>query len=754
MEDRNKYKLKLPELGVRQERDVIQGEDNSGLIVNILPSYQMYQSTISKNLTPTTDDMRTDPPMYELTPTASSASNLNLEYFPGLSLPTSPAAEPETPNPFDSNGNATRWDDTILANAHKLKRLTSINKELSKKLNIQIFLTEQIGRVGYTPTIIDPLKVELSQGDYVYGYILVTNKTRHKIPFDMFSVVLEGSATFGNTNNTLAQPPSRIVRLLTMFDFNASWNDACLDRLSTDHNDPHIPVNVIDPVDNTHVDFTNDKILKPEITYKKFFTFKLPEKLLESSCEHGLVKHLQLPPTLGISKNEVITTLRQKWKENGLESESSTPKTDDMKDKNKRYASYTNDMAFFDLAIDYSISARIVGKASDYEHLLGKVPFPTTHDDEYVVANEDYCYLRFISKTNDIFELNRKLINEEAKLMYANLVSNINDKIDKGRELTSRDPTNELLGSPSSSLHPTASHMEVAKMQQKYFADVRSSHRVNTDNIYEVLFPYKKKSVFGSSKVIGLAAFSTPKAEYSVPYVPFPKFQKPGQEVPSTRIKIPMDITFIFSDKNSVILPDFKKLSVELVALTIKSKSLPIPVVFHPEMLFENKNKGLDNFDLVTIKKFQKYAVELTKLLKEVGPEALEIDRDLIHDVKCLANLASKYDHLKIQNPTIQPVNSDEEYSLLSQIPWELETITSTSATGVSEDQIKYFKNIYLNVDISDAVLSNTTSPEFCLVPDFQSCLLARLYYLKINLKCPNGEKLPLRVPILLQRNE
>lgn len=144
----------------------------------------------------------------------------------------------------------------------------------------------------------------------------------------------------------------------------------------------------------------------------------------------------------------------------------------------------------------------------------------------------------------------------------------------------------------------------------------------------------------------------------------------------------------------------------------------------------------------------------LTKLLKEVGPEALEIDRDLIHDVKCLANLASKYDHLKIQNPTIQPVNSDEEYSLLSQIPWELETITSTSATGVSEDQIKYFKNIYLNVDISDAVLSNTTSPEFCLVPDFQSCLLARLYYLKINLKCPNGEKLPLRVPILLQRNE
>lgn len=742
MEDRNKYKLKLPELGVRQN-----DEENNDLIVNILPSYHMYQSTISKNLTPTTDE-RSEPPMYELTPTASAASNL--EYFPGISLPTSPAAEQEAANPFDSNGNVTSWDDTILANAHKLKRLTSINKELSKKLNIQIFLTEQIGRVGHKPTIIDPLLIELGQGDYLYGYILVTNNTSHKIPFDMFSVVLEGSATFGNTNNTLAQPPSRIVRLLTMFDFNASWNDACLDRLSTDHNDPHIPVNEIDPVDHTHVNFKNDKILEPGITYKKFFTFKLPEKLLESTCEHGLVKHLQLPPTLGISKNEVITTLRQKWKEGG-DNESNTPKIEDSKDRHKRYASYTNDLAFFDLAVDYSISARIVGKASDYEHLLGKVPFPHTHDDEYVVANEDYCYLRFIAKTNEIFELNRKLINEEAKLMYANLVSNINDKIEKGRELTSREP-HELLGSPTPSLHPTASHVELAKMQQKYFADVRASHRVNTDSIYEVLFPYKKKSVFGSSKVIGLAAFSTPKAEYSVPYVPLPKFQKPGQVLPSTRIKIPMDITFIFSDKNSVILPDFKKVSVELVALTIKSKALPIPVMFHPEMLFENRNKGLDNFDLVTIKKFQKYAMELTKLLKELGPEALEIDKDLIHDVKCLANLATKYDHLKIQNSTVQPASSDTAYSLLSQIPWELETITSTSATGVSEDQIRYFKKFFLNVDIKDATLNHTTSPEFCLVPNFQSCLLARLYYLKINLKCPNGEKLPLRVPILLQR--
>ena len=39
-------------------------------------------------------------------------------------------------------------DETILENAHKLKRLTSTNKEISKLLEVKIRLTEHIGKVG------------------------------------------------------------------------------------------------------------------------------------------------------------------------------------------------------------------------------------------------------------------------------------------------------------------------------------------------------------------------------------------------------------------------------------------------------------------------------------------------------------------------------------------------------------------------------------------------------------------------------
>ncbi|ODV80790.1 ubiquitination pathway protein [Suhomyces tanzawaensis NRRL Y-17324] len=753
---RNKFNLKLSSLSIRRNQ---QPEDDEELLLNILPSYQMYQSTVSKHLTPTSEDMRTDPPGYELTPqtsNASNASNNSVEYL--RSLPTSPVNNPQ--EFLDAaSGSVAQFDDTILENVHKLKRLTSINKELSKSLNIQIYLTEKIGKIGEKPKIIDPLGVELRQGDYIFGYILVTNKTKQDIPFDMFSVVLEGLITYGNMKNSIVQPPSHIVRFLNMFDFNASWNDACLDRLPSDHNNPYIPINEIDPVDGTHVNFNYKKILEPNITYKKFFTFRMPEKLLDSTCEHGLVKHLQIPSSLGISKNEIITALRRKWKENDESNEESARE----RVKNVTYASITNDFAFQDCSIDFSISARIIGKASDYEHLVQRNALPHLNPtgDEYVVANEDYCYLRVINVTNSIFESNRSMINEEAKLIYDNMINKINEKIVLGKELMSREQKASLNTSianlqhseSSTNLQPTSSAAELAKMQQSYYKKVNPTHqRVHRDNVYEVFMPYKKKSVFGTSKIIGLIACSTPKTEYRVNYNPLDRFKKPNDPIPPTEVKIPIDLTFVFSDNHSTILPDLKRISVELVCLTIKSKSLPIPVVFHPDMLFENKSKGTDNFDLVTIRKFQKYAIELSKIIKEVGFEALEMDKELIQDVKCLANLSSKYDHLKITNTKIEPLDSSDSHNFLSSIPWESETLTSSTSTGQVEEQIKYFKKFNLKVDIKNAVPSLSTAPEFCLVPDFQSCLLSRLYYLKVNLKCPNGDKIAFRVPLVLQK--
>ncbi|KAK6456140.1 ubiquitination pathway protein [Scheffersomyces xylosifermentans] len=745
MSDRNRYSLKLSSLSIRRKGTTNnQDEDDNDKLINILPSYQMYQSTISKQLTPSREDLRTEPPSYELTPqssTVSTASSTTNDYFAGVSMPTSPVDEGMEHQLQE--GDST---ETILENAHKLKRLTSINKEIAKSLTIEIFVTESIGEVGVKPKILDPLSLEIKQGDYIYGFVLVTNHTEHDVPFDMFSVVLEGCATFGSSSSTVVQPPSTIIRFLTMFDFNASWNDAFLDRLVTDHNNPRIPCRQVDPVDGTQVQLDERKIFEPNVTYKKYFTFRMPQKLLDCSCEHGFVKHLQLPPTLGIPKNEIITCLRQKWKNGKSEIE----KSDDPTKLKERYASLTNDFFFPDASIDFSISARIIGRASDYAKVLLNSPVSNSHGDEYVVANEDYCYLRFIPASHSLFELNRAMINEEAKLISVNMIQKIKEKINLGRELSSIPVEERNLISPA--LQPSPSATDLAKMQQSYYAKVRpTNYHVNRDNIYEVLFPFKKKAVFGATKVIGLGAFSTPKKEYRVNYNPFPKYRKEGSS-PLTNVTIPIELTYLSSDRTSKYIPDFKKISVELIALTIKSKKLPIPLVFHPDMLFENKGKTNDNFDMVTVRIFQKYAIELSKSLKELGNDALEVDKRMVFDLKCMANLSTKYDHLKVPDVSLSREDSDSTYQLISSIPWHSESV-SNGTHSASEVQVKHFKKFNLNVDFSSAIYGPTLSHDFCLVPDFQSCYLARLYYLKLHLKCPNGEKVYMRIPIVLQRD-
>lgn len=749
-------------------------------IINILPSYQMYQSTISKNLTPTREDLRTEPPSYELTSqtsstTVSSNSSVN-DYFVGVSVPSSPelssSRAPFESAPHDETvDDFTPWEDTILANSHKLKRISSINKDISRLLNVQIHFTELLGKIGVKPNIINPLDMELKQGDCIYGYVTVTNRTDTAIPFDMFAVVLEGSVTFGDNQKPTMQLPIHMTKFLNMFDFNASWNDGFLDRLKTDNNNPHnVQGKQLDPVDGTQTQLDHKRVFEPQLTYKKFFTFRLPEKLLDSSCPHGFINHMQLPHTLGVSRNEVISLLRHKWRDGpGPDSAAGSPaagdsvKTDDYfrlptngstSSIKSRYAMGTNDFCFQDVSVSYSVSARIIGKASDYEDFfVRKAAHLDPDSEEYVVANEDNRYLRAIFNSHSSFELNRSMINEEARLIYANMVHKIEEKIILGKELSNNPADDRLIASTSGlSLEPTSSASELAKMLQSYYTKMKhidDNHHETRQNTYEVLLPYKKKTVLGSSKIIGLAALSTPKSEYRVSYVSLPKFR---QATSDTKITIPLNLVFWFNEINNYSAPEFKKVSVELVVLTIKSKDLPIPTVFHADMMFLNKSRGPDSFEYLTIKKFQKYAHDLTKILKEIGPGRLDIDKDMIHDIKALANLKCKSDILKVEKPAFSQPHSKNTTSLLNNIPWETKIIESTTAGGAIEKQTQFYKKFDLHLDLANTIMPGTGSKDFCLVPDFQHCMVARLYYLRIELKCPNGDKIPIKVPLVLQR--
>lgn len=698
---RNKFNLKLP---------LDEGNSQNEELINILPSYQMYRNTISKNLTPTIEDLRLEPPIYD---------QLHQSF---QSAPTSP--EPE----LDDN------EETILENAHRLKRLTSLNKEVAKLLRVTIHLTKNIGRPGEAYNIIDPLSVEYKQGDPIYGIVLIANNSSHPIPFDMFSVQLEGVLSFGNSNSTLVDQSLHTSTFLTMFDFNASWNDGFLDRLKSDHNNPYRadPLSSFDSSDNTYYHLDPKKVFQPGVTYKKFFAFVMPERLLENGCQSSLIKHLQVPPTLGISKSETISSLRHKWKG---EAES------------KKYASITNDLSFTDASISYAVSARVIGRANSYKQLLnGNHGNQLLGLDEYVVANEDYVYTRTIPVTQPVFVLNRNMINQEARLLYNALIENIKQKLALGKEMLQQGhglvPFSSNGSEAETNLHPTSSSVELSKMRQMYKAK-----KMDDSKVYEVFYPIKKKPVFGASKVAGMLALSTPKKEYVMEYVSPPGYTNRT----ATTLHIPLDIVYINDKRSSP--PEFRSISVELVSLTVKSKKHPIPIVIHPEMLFENKNKGTspsqDNFDVLTIKRFQNYALQLSKLMKEVP--GLEVDPDMIKSIKGLAGLTTKYVHLKVQNVTF--TSRGNTYPSVNLVSWEKQVVNSETTKEKFED-VKYVKQLVITADMGSLEVRPMRLTDFCLVPDFQHCLIARIYYLKIDVRLQNSEKISLRVPVILQRSK
>ena len=80
-------------------------------------------------------------------------------------------------------------------------------------------------------------------------------------------------------------------------------------------------------------------------------------------------------------------------------------------------------------------------------------------NDEYVVATEDYKYLRVIPVTKAIVQLNRSMIHQEARLLYTNMVDKIKEKIALGRDIMIANQQQNLLLPVSSagSLRPISS---------------------------------------------------------------------------------------------------------------------------------------------------------------------------------------------------------------------------------------------------------------------------------------------------------
>lgn len=733
-------------------------------IWNILPSYQLYQSTFSKNLYPSNEDMRYAPPNYDDGPVATPVAEDSAvgSYFPSIvespgSL-NSISTVLNTPQLQRMGESPTRWEDSLLGNTHKLKKITDINSSVANRLKIAIQITEKACKKGVPANVIDPLSIEYQPGDSINGFVTILNTHTEPILFDMFSVVFEGKISV--TSDTDSKKSLIFYKFLNMFDYSASWTPADLDdNISEDDQ--------YDPLDNACMKFPMERYFEPQVTYKKFFNFRVPDKLLDVACEyHNLTKHCQILPTLGLAKDQFLKNLR-KLREGGqplynrsksaeftIGSSVSVPNPSRKPAFNGVLDRRLKDLSFPDTSVSYSIEARVIAKESDYA-LIMPATLMKPEKDEFLIVNESSCFVRVIPREILSKDFDSRAIENESKIIYNNLVERVTQKIELGRDLLDEKRASS---SVSTNTYEITRVPSISKRRQLYhkgtlIANNKAIQRKDVESKYELFVPYKKKSITAAAKIIGVIGLKTPKKDYKIRYVPPYKYRTlhphPPNEKLSTKLEIPLEFVFSFNDEmlKTSRPPDIKSITAELVVFTYRSKKYPIPVEIFNDLLFKNKPGYNDDIEHNVIKPFQKYLEEITDLSRKLNFEVLHLDNQLIMDMKSLANLSTKYNCLRVDESKVHSDHATTQWKFVS-----------SDESIPSSDKEVYMKKVKLLIDLKNVFSKETSSSHedigadaYSLVPSFQSCIIGRSYYLKLHIKFQNSDLIYLRVPVTIQ---
>lgn len=618
---------------------------------NILPSYQLYEATFSKKVTPDEDCDR-DPPTYEV---SSPGSADGQDYF--------------------THPGAPRWENSILANVHRLKRLATFNADLAAQLKVQVQLTAEPGARGVAPQLFDGEKSELAQGDQVHGFVTVQNVSSQSLPFDMFSVVLEGKISMLGSEDKQAM----VYKFLNMFDYRASWTPAFVDETIT--------VECVDPVDGTRLSFPMEKYFEPGVTYKKFFTFTLPPKLLDCCCEdHNLSCHCELLPTIGLDKEMFLQRLRRAREK---------PSTAHSQPRLRDYG-------FSDTAISYCVEARVVGKLSDYG-------LPVDHE-EFMIAGLASAPVRVIPHSFSMSEEEDRV----AYNYYKTFVREIKDSIKRGQEMVNGTRKDDATRRSS-----------VVKRNQLYHRNTGEAPDIGE---HQIFLPYKRKTLTQPLKIVGMLSASTPRIRYSVPYVS-PLQRVTPEQMASLKLNIPVMLSFKSSEEKGTV-PEIRGVSAELVVTTVRSKKYPIPLELSLEMFFENK-LGADSIQETVRTPFASFLTNISSLSEKIPLEQFDISAQTVKDIKCLAKLGIKTNNLKISG--IQAVSAG------GLLKWNQKNDKYSKRIDVAMDLGSLFK--------LDSRGDRGLELE-CLVPTFQSCFACRYYFIVMNIKLQSGESLPIKVAL------
>lgn len=626
-------------------------------------------------------------------------------------------------------------------------------KKLSVPVNIQLVITSQPPEFNKLNERANPLK-QFKPGETVNGYILIENKSKVPIPFEMFLVSLEGEETVTGMNNN-SKP---VNHFLKSYDLTACYHDGIISAGSARNITEALQK---DPIDGSYFGFTQDRFILPNMKHKKFFSFTIPKLLLDTTCPHQLPHHLDTPPSFGCdtracdgkaSQIEINPLLGY----GRLDSYGSPLKT--------------NDMSASGQSISFYLHVQIIGQNSNnkFKDFLSATHSNISIDEVFIVKDSKYFirvdtslekpiyqevnYNQFPSKsTKEQLQYIEHLVEDELhslierkNLSNIGIIDRYQQDIIINRNISSTkkngSSSNSNLNTPSEEnkgfLLPVTSngsltfneeldhlyhHESITKFTKDFFnkidGDLKVSITMEDDcQMYSItpkpLANISQRNLKSSSSsslsnhpsttsLTALASSNSLKSTTSIKQNSIGEFNISLQFIPKKQ-----------SSMNShVSLPTSLYITPNLVVYTIQS-NMPIPLTFDNKFMYKNFNGKLDHMS----RKFHLYRTQLLQMGKETK---IGINKPILQMSESLSNLSYstkviknffKKEHVSIQ--WVQnPMNGDYHCELRTKI------LLDDKSSHKQENQL------------------------LGLVPSFQSCHLTRGYLIELEITTKRGSK-------------
>lgn len=742
---------------------------------DVLPSFQMFQSILKRDDNQFNENLIVSPPDYGDTTNTLSTPPIR---EPSIDRRHSQTDENEYEHEieqdeehyaFDANDNNdglqpsvssyhVTYGHSVLDNIDKLAKLTA------SSIDIQIYVTKDVPSPHHPSDLETRLK-EYSNGDIINGYIVITNTTSKPIHFGLFTVSLEGTIKAverkTNTNHFDINKFSKVLmkKFLKMYDLNASYNTTQVPNSAGIEYESFI----IDKHDGCQIGLPDERILYPNTKYKKFFTFKFPNKLLDTTCSLDILPHILPPPSIGIDRTsfggQSDYIQMNKALGYGFLSSKGTPLM-------------TKDYSFDDMSISYSIEAKFIDKLNDKNRFShDEINADKTND--YIISSSKQYFVRFVPDLKQSLSyLNEEIIF--GKETYGSLgidgmlfknyqylstwrhINKLNKTVEQEidyrfnkQEWDSDDVKHKNLIVANITNTTTQTESLFRKQQvidhpvydDKYFGE----RRMIGSNFIDV-YGKKKGKLLGATIKVGKLqlfvkvpsqpiAYCSPKlvtkynTERQVPNLsslqlnPITSnhvttiYNRDDQDVSKL-----VEISLVYESINSGTRPpEIVSIEVNIVAWSFKT-DYPLPFEFNYDFFYEclgrnetNKATDITKENLQTIKSQTNNYIDFLKANKTF------ISKNTFLYLKSISTLGIKKDTI---SDFFRPITGLTNPEVINT-NWN----GQQTSTG-----IKFIKTM-------DIPLVMINKHNITLTPSFQTCLQGRLYGLQIRVKYKGGEE-------------